>query len=362
MSFFSYYYLGDLMKKILFMLLLLIPFSVYGISASSYIVMDMDSGRVLEGKNIDKESLIASITKIMTSVVALEYGDLESEVTINEDILPAFGSGIYIQVGEKLTLDDLLYGLMLRSGNDAALAIASAVAGSKDSFVYLMNQKAMEIGMKNTHFVNPSGLEENDGSANMSTVYDMALLTKYANTNEHYKRIVGTKEIVVKSSLKTYKWINKNKLLKSYEYCTGGKTGFTKKAHRTLVTTASKDDMSLIVVTFNDGNDFADHKELYEKYFDGYGREKIIDKNNNYGDNVYLKNDFYLIKKDGDVVDIDVIIDKFDDKYDGEVVGRVNVLLNGNVIGYRYLYYDKPSVSDKKSFLSKLFEFIKFWG
>ena len=350
------------MKRILLLFLLFIPFKVMAISASSYIVMDMDSGRVLEGNNIDKESLIASITKIMTCMVAIEYGNLEDEVLVNQDILSSFGSGIYIQVGERLTLDDLLYGLMLRSGNDAALAIASHVAGAKEPFVYLMNQMAKEIGMNNTHFVNPSGLEENDGSANTSTVYDMALLTRYANQNENYKRIVGTKEIVIKSSLKTYKWINKNKLLRTYEYCTGGKTGFTQKARRTLVTTASKDNMSLIVVTFNDGNDFDDHKKLYEKYFDNYDREKIIDKEDSYGENVYLKNDFYIIKKDGDKVETDVIMDSFDNKYDGEVVGKVKVILNGEELGFRYLYYDKPSVSDKKSFLSKLFDFLKFWG
>ncbi len=350
------------MKKIILFLILIIPFNVKAISASSYIVMDMDSGRVLEGKNTDSESLIASITKIMTCIVALEQGNFEKEVTINEDILPAFGSGIYIQVGEKLTLDDLLYGLMLRSGNDAALAIASSVSGSVDSFVYLMNEKAKEIGMEHTHFVNPSGLEESDGSANISTVYDMALLTKYANQNDNYRRIVGTKEITIKSSLKTYKWLNKNKLLRTYEYCTGGKTGFTKKAHRTLVTTATKNDMSLIVVTFNDGNDFKDHHDLFEKYFNNYKREKIIDINDNYGDNLYLKKDFYIITKTNDKIKKEVILDNLENKFNGEVVGKVKVFLNDEEIGYRYIYYDKPIITTKKSFLSKLFDFLKFWG
>ena len=167
---------------------------------------------------------------------------------------------------------------MLRSGNDAALAIASHVGGSKENFVFLMNEMAEDIGMKNSIFVNPSGLEEANGDANYSTVYDMALLTRYAMKNQDYKRIVGTKEIIVKSSLKTYKWFNKNKLLSSYKYCTGGKTGYTDKAKRTLVTTASNDELNLIVVTFNDGNDFNDHKELYEKYFNDYERIKVLDK------------------------------------------------------------------------------------
>lgn len=349
------------MKKILFFLLLFVPFFVKGMSAGAYIVMDMDSGRVLEGLNTEKVSLIASTTKILTALTAIEYGNLEDVVRVNQDVLTSYGSGIYIQVGEELTLDDLLYGLMLRSGNDAALAIASHVGGSKDNFVYLMNEMAENIGMHNSSFVNPSGLEENDGTANKSTVYDMAILTKFAMQNEHYKRIVGTKEITVKSSLKTYKWFNKNKLLNTYKYCTGGKTGYTEKAKRTLVTTASNNNMNLIVVTFNDGNDFNDHKELYEKYFNNYVRVKVLDKNTNYGKNIKLKNDFYMIKKDDDYIEVRENINSSKSYIDGSIVGNVEVLLNGNVLGSRNLYYDKPLVTEDKSFLSKLLEFLKFW-
>lgn len=348
-------------KLILFWLLIIVPVRVYAVSASAYIVMDMDSGRVLEGSNTEKISLIASTTKIMTAIVAIEYGNLEDIVRVNQDILKAYGSGVYIQVGEELVLDDLIYGLMLRSGNDAALAIASHVGGSKDNFVFLMNEMAEKIGMKNSYFVNPSGLEEDDGTANKSTVYDMAILTKYAMQNEHYRRITGTKEIVVKSSFKTYKWFNKNKLLGSYEYCTGGKTGFTEKARRTLVTTASKDNMNLIVVTFNDGNDFKDHQSLYEKYFDNYERVKVLDKETDYGENISLKNDFYLVKKDGDKIETKVMKSDVEPKLDGSIVGKVEVILNGEVLGSRNLYYDKPSVTEDKSFLSKLLDFLKFW-
>lgn len=349
------------MKKLLFLVMLLIPINVFAISASSYIVMDMDSGRVLEGKNIDKVSLIASTTKILTAITAIEYGNLEDIVKINEDVLKAYGSGIYVQVGEELVLDDLLYGLMLRSGNDAALAIASYVGGSVDNFVYFMNEMAINIGMKNSTFVNPSGLEESDGRANYSTVYDMALLTKYAMQNKDYQRITGTKEITIKSSYKTYKWYNKNKLLINYEYCTGGKTGYTMKAKRTLVTTASKDNMNLIVVTFNDGNDFSDHKELYEKYFNNYERVKILDKNDDYGENVKLKNDFYLVKKEGDIIETKINMGSMDGAVNGSIVGKIEVILNGKVLGSRNLYYEKTSVTENKSFLSKLLDFLKFW-
>ncbi len=350
------------MKKILYLLLLLlIPLKIKAISASSYIVMDMDSGRVLEGSNINKQSLIASTTKILTAITAIEYGKLDSNVRINQDILSAYGSGIYVQIGEELKLDDLLYGLMLRSGNDAALAIASAVAGSKENFVYLMNEKAKSIGMNDSNFVNPSGLEENDGSGNMSTVYDMAKLTRYAMQNEDYRRITGTKEITIKSSMKTYKWINKNKLLRIYSYCTGGKTGFTKKARRTLVTTASKDNMNLVVVTFNDGNDFNDHKSLYEKYFDNYKSVKVIDKNSDYGENVKIKNDFYLVIKNDEKYETNIVRESTAGAENGSIVGKVEVILNGEIIGYRNLYYEKKSVTEDKSFISKLLDFIEFW-
>lgn len=340
------------MKKILYLLILLVvPIKV--LSLSNYIVMDQDSGRVLEGSNIHDKALIASISKIMTCIVALEYGDINTNVKVNDSILKSFGSGIYIQVGEELTLDDLLYGLMMRSGNDAALQIASSVAGDVDSFVYLMNQKAELLGMKDSSFINPTGLEDNNGKGNMSSLYDMAILTKYAMNNENYRRYVSTKEITVKSSYKTYKWTNKNKLLHSYSYCTGGKTGYTKKAKRTLVTTGSYNGMNLIIVTFRDSNDFTDHRLLYSKYFKNYERVKVLDKNDSYGNNIYLKNDFYMISKEGDNIDTNIIIND-GDYINGEIVGKVEVILNNKVIGYRYLYYYKDYVGENKSFRSIL--------
>lgn len=333
------------MKKIvLIMLIFLWPFSVGAVGASSYIVMDQDSKRVLEGSNINKESLIASISKIMTCIVALEQGNFDKTVKIDDSILKAYGSGIYIEAGEELTLDDLLYGLMLRSGNDAALAIAKAVAGDVKSFVFLMNEQAKKIGMENTSFVNPSGLEENDGTANKSTTYDMALLMRYAMQNNYFRKIVATKDIVVKSSYKTYSWHNKNKLLSMYEYCTGGKTGFTKKAHRTLVTTASKDNKNLIVVTFNDGNDFVDHKNLYEKNFNLYKRKKILDKSKKYNKNYYVKDDYYLLVKDSDKVET-----KIKDN-------SIEVYVNDNLINKVTLFFKRDT-----SLVFRLKEFIEWW-
>ena len=244
------------MKKIFLLFLIVIPLNVWGISASSYIVMDSDNNRVLEGDNINQKSLIASITKMLTSMVVINNSsNLDKKIIISDNVLKSYGSGIYVSIGEVLSLRDLLYGLMLRSGNDAAIELAYQVGGSKEGFVLLMNELAKNIGMSNSSFVNSSGLEDGD-NANISTVYDMAILSSYAIKNKEYRDIVGTKKITIKSDIKTYVWHNKNKLLSSYKYCTGGKTGYTKRAKRTLVTNASKDNVNLTVVTFNDGNEY----------------------------------------------------------------------------------------------------------
>ena len=171
------------MKKLLVIIslvLFLIPMNTYAIgeSATSITVMDTDTGRVLYSKNQNEERLIASITKIMTAIVAIESGKLNEVVVVDDSILKSYGSGIYIEIGEQIKLEDLVYGLMLRSGNDAALMIAKYVSGSVEEFAKNMNEKAEKIGMKNTKFYNPHGLDEE--TENVSTSYDMALLTSYA--------------------------------------------------------------------------------------------------------------------------------------------------------------------------------------
>lgn len=346
------------MKKLILLIVLLWPLSGKAIGANAYVVMEQNTQRVLESKNMNKQGLIASITKIMTCIIALENGDIEKEVEVDDTITKAYGSGIYIQKGEKIILDDLLYGLMLRSGNDAALMIAKSVAGNVDSFVYLMNEKAKQLGMNNTKFVNPTGLEENNGEGNLSTPYDMALLTRYAMLNENYQRYVKTKEITVKSSMKTYKWKNKNKLLFSYENCTGGKTGFTKKAHRTLVTTASKDNMNLIIVTINDGNDFSDHRLLYDKYFKDYESKKVLDKKKALEKNLYVQNDFYMMLKSDDKVKKKVIKKEGVNFKYGQIAGEVEIYINDKLVNKLNLYYKDKAQED---FVSKIIEFLSLW-
>ena len=159
--------------------------------------MDMDSNRILYEKNIDEQRLIASITKIMTAIIAIESGKLDEKVTVGDEVLKMYGSNIYIEVGEEITLRDLVYGLMLRSGNDAAVVIATYISGDEIKFVEKMNEKAKEVGMKNTIFNNCHGLDEN--TQNKSTAYDMALLSSYAFKNPIYRKVVGTKKYKVKN-------------------------------------------------------------------------------------------------------------------------------------------------------------------
>jgi D-alanyl-D-alanine carboxypeptidase len=226
-------------------------------SGKSYVVMEASSRQVLESKEEHYVQSVASISKIMTCLIAIENADLDMIVEVDETINQAWGSGIYVHIGDEISLRDLLYGLMLRSGNDAAVMIAVSVAGSIEEFVAMMNEKSAELGLENTLFSNPSGLDEED-AGNQSSAYDMAIIMAYCYQNPIFNEIMRTENY--KREDGNGSWQNKNRLLREYEYCIGGKTGFTKKARRTLVTMASKDGVDLIIVTFQEGNDFEFHR------------------------------------------------------------------------------------------------------
>jgi len=334
-------------------------------TASSYILMDAQTGRVLLEKDINNQRLIASITKIMTCTIALENADIESIVTVDDSILKAYGSGIYIQIGEEITLKDLLYGLMLRSGNDAAVMIATYISGSEEEFVKLMNNKAKELGMNNTIFNNSSGLDEKGG--NYSTAYDMALLTKYAMKNEMYQTIVKTKNYQTKTNYKSYSWTNKNKLLK-YDYITGGKTGYTEKAKRTLVSTASIDNMNLIVVTLNDSDDWNTHTYLYEYAKNNYSSYKVLNKSkfkieedNYFNGNLYIKNDVYIPfkKNETDSLISHIKLYKTPNYNDGDIVGVNQIIYKNNVIYEEEIYIEKYNKKEKITILDKIRKWFK---
>lgn len=347
------------MKKIIIIILLSIfPLEVYGIdiSARSAIMLDMDTKRILYSKNINEQRSVASISKIMTAVLAIESGKMDDIVTIGDEIDKSYGSGIYIEKGEEITLRDLVYGLMLRSGNDASYAIANYLDG--DNFVDLMNKKAKEIGMINTVFNNPNGLDEEKG--NYSTAFDMAILTSYANKIAEYRKIVSTKKYVVKTNKKTYKWTNKNRMLFNYKYATGGKTGFTHKAKRTLVTTASKKDLNLVVVTLNDGDDFNDHKRLFEYGFNNFYKKQLLKKGNiDLYSKVYngkyklsVENDYINTFNKNDKIVIEYVLSS---KPIIGYSGMVKVIVNGRE------YYKDNIVCTKIKKKKHFWEMLKLW-
>ncbi|SFA73035.1 D-alanyl-D-alanine carboxypeptidase [Lentibacillus halodurans] len=250
-----------------------------GVSANNAILIEQSSGRILFEKQAHQQQPIASITKIMTAIIAIESGNLNENVTVSNRAVNAIGSSIYLEEGEKMKLKDLIYGLMLRSGNDAAIAISEHVGGSMEGFVHLMNQKAQWLGMTNTSFENPHGL---DSDRHYSTAYDMALLMRYAMDNDIFRQVTKTRSY--KSDKRAYAWRNKNKLLTGmYEYSNGGKTGFTRIAGRTLVSSALKGDMELIAVTLNGPDDWSDHIGMFEWGFDQYDMTTIDQK----GESIY---------------------------------------------------------------------------
>ena len=234
-----------------------------GTSASAAILMDSDSGRVLYEQNADRQMLIASTTKILTALVAIREGNLGDTVTVSPAAAATEGSAMYLKAGEKIGLETLLYGLLLCSGNDAAVAISQHVGGSVESFVAMMNATAAELRMEHSSFANPNGLDHED---HYSTALDMALLARAALENETLMRIASTRSVTIGGRTMT----NHNKLLSWQEGCLGLKTGYTRAAGRTLVTCAEKNGQRLIAVTLQDGNDWADHQTLYEYGFSAY--------------------------------------------------------------------------------------------
>ncbi len=259
-----------------FILLLMQTINICAMSAHGAVLIDAENGRILYEHNAFEKRGMASTTKIMTAIVTLENTNPSDIVTVSYKAANTEGSSMYLKPNEKLTVENLLYGLMLNSGNDAATALAEHISGTTEKFAELMNKKAKEIGMNNSSFANPHGLDDKN---HYSTPYDMALLTKYAMQNEDFKTIVGTKTKIIECDGK-YKYLtNHNKLLSKYQWCKGVKTGFTKKCGRCLVSYAEKDGVKLIAITLSAADDWNDHIYLYESYFDKYKSYNIINKN-----------------------------------------------------------------------------------
>lgn len=256
------------------------------LAAESAILMEASTGLILYEKNIDKQQYPASITKIMTALVAIENSSLDEVITYSKNAVYGIeygSSNIAIEVGEKLTMEQSLYALMLESANEACLGVAEHVAGSVDAFVAMMNEKAKELGCTNTHFVNPNGLHDDD---HYVSARDMALIAQAAIKNETFRKITSTKQYTIPKTNKKVErnWIkNHHQMLYGYKYpkykyehCIGGKTGYTMKAQNTLVTFAEKDGMTLISVVLKDygpyyeKNEYTDSTALLDFGFNNF--------------------------------------------------------------------------------------------
>lgn len=243
------------------------------ISAKSAVVISADTGEIVFEKNPYQRLPMASTTKIMTSVLALEYGASEQYFTVTDEMVSVEGSSIGLLPNDMISLKTLVKGMLLESGNDAANSVAHIVGGTKSDFIALMNYKAKEIGMNNTSFETPSGL---DGENHYSTSYDMALLGAYAIKNPAFRQICSSKEQVVYYGNEPYRRVfaNNNKLLNTYDGTFGIKTGFTKKSGRCLVSAVERDNKTLIAVTLNAPDDWNDHMKMYD-----YSFEKVCSVN-----------------------------------------------------------------------------------
>ncbi|MBE6625589.1 MAG: D-alanyl-D-alanine carboxypeptidase [Ruminococcaceae bacterium] len=238
------------------------------VSAKSAVLIEADSGDIIYEKNAGERMSMASTTKIMTALVALEHGKLDKKVTVANEACGIEGSSIYLKPGEVLTLEDLLYAVMLESANDAAAAVACEIAGDIDIFADLMNETAEKLGLTDTHFTNPHGLDDKE---HYTTATDLARLTAYAMKNDDFRRIVSTYKHEIPNADGGVRYlVNHNKLLRLSDDVIGVKTGFTKHSGRCLVSAAERDGVSVIAVTLNAPDDWNDHLAMHEEGFGAY--------------------------------------------------------------------------------------------
>ena len=248
---------------------LIFPGKAYAVSARSACLMDAVTGQVLYQYDADRRSLIASTTKIMTALVVCERCNVLDRMRIPKEAVGIEGSSMYLKEGEVLTIQELLYGLMLSSGNDAAVALAIYCGGTVEGFVDLMNDKAYSLGLANTQFENPNGL---DSPGHFSSAKDLAVLAAYAMENPVFAKTVSTKTVRVGERYLT----NHNKLLWRVPGADGVKTGYTRSAGRTLVSSAVRENRRVIAVTLDDGNDWQDHKALLEQGLSRFQPKDLI--------------------------------------------------------------------------------------
>ena len=346
------------------------------IDAKAAVVIESSSKRVLFEKNINSQLPMASTTKIMTALIALENTENLDEVFATDNRAVGIeGTSIYLKKDEKLSMRHLLYGLMLASGNDAALAIAYKVGnGNLQTFVDKMNDKVNQLGLHNTHFDNPHGL---DSDTHYTSAYDLAVITAEVMKNEDFREIVKTKYTQIPSNKQGENRFlrNKHKLLHSYEGCEGVKTGFTDNALRCCVTSAYKNNMRLICVVLNCPNMFEDSKKLLEDCFNDYAKINLLQANkyieslpvkNCNVDSVktYTKNSFdYPLKENElDKINNKVVLPEFIEtplEKDSEI-GEYKIYL-GNDLIFSTKIFTMESV-EEKDYTQKIKDIIENWS
>lgn len=251
-------------------------------TAEAAVAIDSVTGAVLIEKNAHTPLGMASTTKIMTGILAIENGNLDDIVTISENASGVEGSSIYLQPNEKISLETLVYGLLLKSGNDAAVAIAEYIGGSEKAFVKMMNDKAKELNLENTSFVNPHGLYNEN---HYTTAYDLALIARYAMSNSLFAKIVNTANYTeTPPEARDGRTIfNANKLISMYSEADGVKPGYTPETGRTLVGSATRNGWRIITVTLNCKDDWNEHKSMFDEVFKNYSLQKVVEKGSGIG-------------------------------------------------------------------------------
>lgn len=316
--------------------------SLTNLNVKSYILLDPVTGRILSNKNSDEKRPMASTTKIMTAIIALENGDLSSKVKVSKRSASIGGSSFKLQVNEEMSLESMLYGLLMCSGNDAAVAIAEHIAGNIEDFVEMMNQKAISIGATNTHFENPHGL---DSPYHYSTAEDLAKMAYYAWNISKFREIVGTAEKTISEGSFHRRIFNTNRLLRQFEIVNGIKTGYTGQAGKCLVASATKDNLHLISVVLGAHNHFSVTRELLNYGFSNFKLRQVVKAHKPYHSiNIEngIKDEIVLIAKDdivvpiskNDFVDLKVVTpNKIKAPvYKNQRIGELQVFINNNLI------------------------------
>lgn len=325
--------------------------SLPSLSAESAILIEYSTGRVIGEKNPDKTMPMASTTKIMTALVAIENSDISTPVSISKEAVGIEGSSIYLYEGEKLSMENLLYAMLLESANDAAAAIAINIAGSIEAFADMMNEKAADLGLTSTHFANPHGLDDPE---HYTTARELAIIARAAMQNEVFKTIVSTYKttIPLNETEGVRLLINHNKMLKGYSGAIGIKTGYTKKSGRCLVSAAEKDGVELICVTLNAPNDWQDHKAMLDHGFSIFESRLLCDEGEfrriqpiigGMEDYVVLENRECLrvtVPKGSPAVKETVELFPFSyaPVQSGEIMGRLTYSIDGKVIAETPIY------------------------